>query len=169
MKQKIKLKANYIIIPLAVAAVAFLGGQLTSKSIASGWYETINKPTWTPPGSVIGAVWTTIFILSTISILLFFNKASRSENQRKKFNYVMALFAINGALNVFWSFLFFTKHALGAAVIEAAVLGASVICLIALIWNKSNKYLKASALLLVPYALWVSFATYLTYIIYVLN
>jgi tryptophan-rich sensory protein len=56
-------------------------------------------------------------------------------------------------------------HLLGLAVIDAALVGLSVLLLIALVW----RYSKLSAFLLFPYFLWVCFATYLSYAIYRLN
>ena len=160
-----KMKINYIVIPLITALTAFLGSRFTTSGIGSGWYDFIAKPSWTPDGSIIGAVWTILFILATISALIFYNKAFGG----KRFNWTIAIFLLNAFLNVFWSFLFFKQHILGLATIEAGLLGVSVIALIFLIWEKEEKLLKTASLLLVPYALWVSFATYLTYAVWTLN
>ncbi|MFW6282568.1 MAG: TspO/MBR family protein [Minisyncoccales bacterium] len=155
-----KLKINYLLIPIITVLVSYTGSIFTSMGISSGWYDLINKPTWTPPGSVIGIVWTIIFILSTISALIVWNKIERN----KRFWRIILLFLINAALNVFWSFLFFAQNLIGLAVLEAALLAISVYILIYLIWPRS----KLAAVLLIPYALWVSFATFLNYSIWVL-
>jgi tryptophan-rich sensory protein len=68
-------------------------------------------------------------------------------------------------LNAAWSYLFFTKHLVGFAVIDAVLIGITVGLIIILVWP----YSKASALLLLPYLCWVSFASYLTYDFYTLN
>lgn len=156
----IKIKLNYFIIPLFVLAAAWLGGWLTSSGIANGWYNTINKPTWTPPGSIIGAIWTIIFILSAISAVLVWNSSHNS-----RFVWIITFFIINAVLNIFWSFLFFNQHLIFAAALEAILLELSVFALIILIWPIS---IMAAALLL-PYAGWVIFATYLTFYISALN
>lgn len=153
------MRLNYIVIPLVTLGVAWLGNWLTSGGME--WYKTIKLPAWTPPGSVIGFAWTIIFILSTISALIVWNKFSHD----KRFAWIIGLFLINAGLNVFWSFLFFNQHLIGWAVIEAGLLGLSVIGLIILIGPIS----RLAAWLLVPYAAWVAFATYLTYIIWALN
>ncbi len=153
------MKLNYLIIPLITFLVSVTGSRLTSGGM--DWYKTIKLPAWTPPGSVIGFVWTTIFILSTISALIVWNKFSRN----KRFAWIIGLFLINAGLNVLWSFLFFNQHLIGWSVIEAGLLGLSVIGLIILIGPIS----RLAAWLLAPYAAWVSFATYLTYIIWTLN
>jgi benzodiazapine receptor len=155
------MKLNYIIIPLITILVSVSGSSFTSSGIGSGWYASIAKPSWTPPGSVIGAVWTTIFILSTVSAILVWNYAKRDQ----RFWWIIGIFIANAFLNVFWSFLFFGQKMLGAAVIEAAVLDLSVIALIILIWPLS----RVASVLLIPYAGWVAFATYLTYSVWRLN
>ena len=77
----------------------------------------------------------------------------------------MSFFAVNAMLNVTWSLLFFNLHLIDMAVYEAAMLGLSVVIISALCWQIS----RAASLLLVPYAAWVAFATYLTYIVSSLN
>jgi len=153
------MKPNYMLIPLVVVAVSVLGGLLTSKGM--DWYKTISLPSWTPPGSIIGTVWTIIFILSAISALIVWNKAPHGT----RFKWVAAIFIVNAVLNVGWSLLFFNLHLLGASVLEAGILGVSVVALIILIWP----YSRSAASLLIPYAAWVSFATYLTYAVWILN
>lgn len=153
------IKPNYIIIPLITIFVSVLGSMITSSGMK--WYKTLKLPAFTPPGAAIGAVWTVIFILATISLLIVWNKFQNTE----QFWIIIGLFAVNAFLNVFWSYLFFGVHMLNAAVVEAALLDLSVIVLIVLIWPFS----RLAAGLLIPYAAWTAFATYLTYIIWSLN
>lgn len=153
------MKLNYFIIPLLIFLVSFLGGKITSSGM--GWYKTLELPTWTPLGWVIGLVWTFIFILLALSIILFWNLQFRPSN----FYWIIGLFVLNAILNILWSYLFFGQHLIGLAVVEAFALGLSVLALIILIRPFSN----LSALLLLPYCMWVFFATYLTYSIWLLN
>ena len=156
-----KFKLNYITISLFVLMVSILGGQFTSVGIQSGWYDSLAKPAWTPDGAVIGIVWTIIFILTAMSALIVWNKTKRG----KEFNKIIFLFLLNGFLNFSWSFLFFTAQYIGMAVMGAAFIGLSVLLLIIKIWPRS----KLAASLLVPYLGWVTFATYLNYVIFQLN
>jgi tryptophan-rich sensory protein len=153
------MKLNYIIIPLIVFLTALAGSLLTSS--AMGWYKTINKPSWTPAGSLIGAVWTALFILAAISTLIAWNRLPHDS----RFKWIIAVFIINALLNVLWSWLFFNQHMLGAAIFEANLLAASVVALVILIWPGSA----LAASLLIPYAAWVLFATFLTYQVWSLN
>lgn len=150
------MKLNYIIIPLIVFLVAVIGSYFTGTGM--DWYETINLPSWTPPGFIIGAVWTVIFILSAFSALIVWNKPERNW-------LIVLVFLINAGLNVFWSFLFFNQHLIGAAFSEAVLLDITVFILIFTIWPVS----KLASLLLVPYALWTTFASFLTLFVWLIN
>lgn len=153
------MKINYLLIPLITVFVSVFGSWLTSGGM--DWYKTIRLPDWTPPGSFIGAMWTAIFILATISALIIWNSFPRDQ----RFWQIIWLFAGNAVLNVLWSYLFFNQHLFGPAVVEAALLALSVFCLIFLIWPVSS----LAAALLFLYAGWASFATYISYIIWILN
>lgn len=154
-----KIKLNYAIIPLITIAVSVAGSYLTD--LGMDWYNTINLPEITPPGSLIGAVWTIIFILSTISALLVWNLSKRN----KRIWWIIGIFIANAVLNVFWSGLFFGLHLIGASIIEMIILEISVLALIILAWPVS----RWASILLFPYAGWVIFATYLAYNIWLLN
>ena len=158
-------RLNFIIIPAFTVFVAVLGSTITSAGME--WYKTINLPSFTPPGSVIGMVWTVIFILSTASALIYWNihKPWGKVPRGSSFLVTIALFILNGLLNVAWSLLFFGQHNMIAAFFEAIVLDLTVIGLIILIWPRS----KWASILLLPYALWTAFASFLTWNIYQLN
>ncbi len=153
------MKLNYITIPLIVVLVSLTGSYFTSEGM--DWYKGLVLPSFTPPGSFIGAVWTVIFILTAVSALIFWNK--RNEFKRK--NLIIFLFLINAFLNVFWSFLFFASQMVGAALIEAVFLEISVIALMVFLCSAS----KTASALLIPYGAWTLFAIYLNYLIFSLN
>ena len=153
------MKPNYLLIPLATIITALGGSWITSAGMS--WYRQIHLPAWTPAGSLIGAVWTILFVLATISALLIYNLIPKGKKRRQ----IMWAFLINAILNACWSALFFGWHSLTLAIIEAAVLALSVLALIILTWPRS----KAAAVMLMPYFAWVCFATYLTYSVWSLN
>lgn len=152
-------KFNYLIISFIVFAVAWAGNILTQKGM--DWYKTIRLPDWTPDGSVIGFVWTGIFILSALSLIIVWNRKKRNG----AFWWIILLFTINAGLNLFWSELFFAHQKVGLAVVEAVFLEITVLSLIGL----NSRFAPVASLLLVPYALWVGFAMYLNYIIWMMN
>ncbi len=152
--------ASWIAAPLFYLLVAFAGGRFTAQGLGP-WYQSLSKPAFTPPGNVIGGVWTIIYILSALSLILFVE----SGRGRRRFAAVLILYATNGVLNALWSFIFFTRHLLGLAVVDALLIWVTV----ALLVGATLRVSLWSALLLLPYLVWVSFATYLSYAIYRLN
>ena len=124
------------------------------------WYDGINKPSFTPPGGVIGSVWTLLFTLMGISLYLVWT--SPSSNIK-----IIALtfFVIQFIFNVAWSYLFFGLNKPLWALIEILVLLAFIL-ITTFYFFKVNKL---SGYLLIPYILWVSFASFLNYSIWRLN
>ena len=153
-------KIHYILSPLFYFLVALAGRVFTAQGVKT-WYPTLVKPEYTPPGSFIGGMWTVIYILAAASLIIFINRARTAP----VFWTVILLYIVNGVLNGLWSYLFFTKHYLGWAVFDASLLAVTVALI--MILARRSAYL-ASALLM-PYFLWVSFATYLAYDIFILN
>jgi len=157
------MKPGSIVIPIVVVLVAVAGSVVTSMGM--GWYETLAIPNLAPAGGVIGAVWTGIYILGAISALLVWNAPAESRRRRRRIQLVMWTFIVNAVLNVLWSVVFFGLHLTDLAVWWAVLLGVSVVVLIVTTWRIS----KLASLLLIPYALWVGFATHLAYLIQILN
>ena len=143
--------------PLAMGAI---GGWFTSQYVKT-WYLTLNKPSFNPPNWIFAPVWTTLYILMGISAYLIWLKRKEVEH----FSRTAAIYLLQLVLNVMWSFLFFYAHEIGLAFFEIIAL------LIAIIINARVFYKidKTAGLLFIPYILWVSFATILTYSIFSLN
>lgn len=146
-----------IAIPLAVGATS---GFFTITGIES-WYQTINKPSWNPPGSVFGPVWTTLYVLMGVALFLVW-KSSGSDTLKRT---AITLFAIQLILNFFWSFIFFDQQQPGWAFVEIITLWFFILLTIFSFARVS----KTAAWLLVPYISWVSFAAILNYTIWKLN
>ena len=149
---------SYILIPLITILVASIGSILTTRSVAT-WYRTIRKPSWTPPGAVIGAVWTVLYILAAISALVVWNLSSPVSAV------VASLFILNAVVNVFWSYVFFYLYKMGPAIWVCLFLDITIVLLIWFIAPLSV----LAAWLLVPYAAWVTFASYLNYRVWAMN
>jgi len=139
---------------VSVGALSAFG---TAEGLAS-WYPTAIKPSFNPPNRIFGPVWTLLYIMMGVAIYLVWRNAGI---QKKSF----ILFFIQLALNFFWSFLFFYFHQIGLALIEIILLW----CIILATILNFSKHSKMAAYLLVPYLLWVSFATVLTAAFYQLN
>ena len=146
-----------IAIPLAVGATS---GFFTITGVES-WYQTINKPSWNPPGSVFGPVWTTLYVLMGVALFLVW-KSSGSDTLKRT---AITLFAVQLILNFFWSFIFFDQQQPGWAFVEIITLWFFILLTI----FSFTRVSKTAAWLLVPYISWVSFAAILNYTIWKLN
>lgn len=148
--------ATSITIPLLIG---FIGSFFTSSSV-NNWYTTINKPAFNPPNWIFGPVWTILFILIGISFYLVWSL----DFGNKKW-LAIGIFSINLLLNLFWSLLFFGLRNPFLALIEIIILWMVILANIIVFYNIS----KTAGMLLIPYLLWVSFASILNYYIYLLN
>jgi translocator protein len=156
-----KLKSNYFFIAAAVLAVAAVGTLFTTPNIPT-WYATLTLPSFAPPGQVIGLVWTFLYVLIAASIILFWNRVPHGDSA---FRPVLSILIVNGILNAGWSYVFFSLHQVGFAIFVSAFMALTIYGLIYLLW----KPLRTAAYLLIPYAAWVTFATFLNYVIFTLN
>ena len=132
-------------------AVGALGGWVTADSVKT-WYTTINKPSFTPPNWVFGPVWTVLYVLMGVAAWRVWCKA-RPDQLRVP----LALFAVQLALNLAWSVVFFGAHRIGGAVVVIVGLEAAILATMVAFRRIDG----LAALLLVPYALWVAFAAVL--------
>lgn len=143
---------------LAALLVATVGGTLTD---IGPWYQSLQKPSWQPPDWLFGPAWTLIFALAAISAATAWRDAPRREDRE----WMIALFALNGFLNVLWSLLFFRLHRPDWALIEVGALWLSILVLILVL----ARYSRPAALLLLPYLAWVTFAAVLNWRVVQLN
>ncbi|HEX6462095.1 MAG TPA: TspO/MBR family protein [Candidatus Saccharimonadales bacterium] len=155
MKQKDA--AKLIIMILLPPTVGALGSLITFNEI-SGWYAELTKPAFNPPSWLFGPVWTLLYILMGIAAFLVWRRPGDH-------GLALSVFATQLTLNLAWSFIFFGAHLLLAAFVEILLLLAVIIWTIVVFARIS----RIAAWLLVPYLLWVSFATVLTASIYFLN
>jgi len=155
-----KINAGRLILSISIPLVAgFIGSVFTSPAVQS-WYTTINKPSWNPPSWLFGPVWTTLFILMGIALYLVW-----STKMSDKVRWAFKMFAAQMVLNMLWSVFFFGMGNFWLAFGEIVVLWAFILATI-ISFGKVNK---TAAWLLVPYILWVSFASYLNFTVAGLN
>lgn len=136
---------------LALAFAAGAVGAVASLDAAS-FYGQLSKPAWAPPPSIFGPVWSALYALMGIAAWLVW----RSPGPKRV---ALALFCVQLAFNALWSWLFFAWRSGAAAAVEVLVLLALIAATVAAFRNCS----RLAALLLLPYALWVSFASVLTW------
>lgn len=146
-----------LVITLSIGAVASF---FTVPQIA-GWYVHLNKPSFNPPNWLFGPVWTLLYIMIAIAAYLVWKRRADSV----AYAYAEYVYIFQLLFNFSWSIVFFGMHKIFLALIVIALLWVSIIVLIFLF----GKISKVAAWLLVPYLLWVSFASLLNFSIYVLN
>jgi translocator protein len=136
-----------VIAAAAAVTVAGLGGLMTD---IGPWYQSLAQPAWKPPDWLFGPAWTVIFALAACSGVIAWREAPHQTSRK----WMLALFALNGSLNVLWSLLFFRLRRPDWALMEVGLLWLSVLLLMWVL----GQYSRRASYLLIPYLLWVAFA-----------
>ncbi len=154
-KQKLKTFGISILIAELVGGLSALLTRTGTKM-----FETVTKPPLTPPAIVFPIVWSILFALMGISAALVY-MSNPSINK----NHSLIIYVCQLIVNFFWSIIFFNLKAYGFAFVWILLLLALIVIMI----YKFYKVNKLSAVLQIPYLIWVVFATYLTLNIWLLN
>jgi benzodiazapine receptor len=137
-----------------------IGSLFTMPSIPT-WYTFLEKPSFNPPDWLFSPVWTALYILMGIAFAIIW----RRYKILKGAGFAMIIFLVQLLFNVFWSIAFFGLHSPLLGLIDIIIL--LIFIIITVISFARVSYL--GAFLLIPYLLWVSFATILNTAIYILN
>lgn len=154
-KSKLKVYGVFLLITLGVGAASAL---LTNMGMDS--YKAAEKPPLTPPDIVFPIVWSVLFTLMAISAA----RVWLTDNSRIR-NHAMIVYFIQLFFNFFWSVLFFNFQAYALAFLWILGLWALILVMIIRFYQAD----KIAGLLQIPYLLWVTFAAYLNYAVYLLN
>ena len=152
-----KIKPYVISIAIALA-VGGLSALLTSGNM--NVYDTLNRPALAPPAIVFPIVWTILFVLMGISSAMIYE-----ERGEQDVSGALIIYGLQLVVNFFWSLIFFNMRSYLFAVIWLALLWVLVMWLII----RFYKVKPLAAYLQIPYLIWLSFAFYLTLMIYLLN
>ncbi len=139
--------------------IGFLGSYFTTPNIPT-WYATLAKPALNPPSWVFAPVWTILYLLMGYAFYLIWTQKTKLNK-----THAYVLFFIQLFLNLIWSYLFFALRLPPLALVEIIILWLAILLTI----FKFKAINKLAAYLLIPYILWVSFATYLTFQVVLLN
>lgn len=143
---------TWLLFFLVSAQVAGIAGSVLVGGVDS-WYLTLDKAPLNPPGWIFAPVWTTLYLLMGIAGYFLWQE----RNTR-----ALKLYWLQLVLNALWTPLFFGLHAPVVALLDLVILDI----LVAILIGVSSK---RAAVLLIPYLLWISFATYLNLMIVLLN
>lgn len=143
-----------ILIPLAGGLI--IGFLITN---SGQQYGQLIKPSFAPPSWIFRVVWPILYILMGISYNIYKHK-TKSDNLKVNLLYYFQLI-----INFLWSFIFFRLKLYGISFLLAVFLAV----LVGILFYKFFKTDKVSSLLLVPYLLWLIYASVLSYFIWMLN
>lgn len=143
---------------LAFAALTFVAATFGGFFAPDAWYAALAKPSWNPPGFVFAPVWTALYTCIAFAGWLVWRRVKRVD-------LAIALWGAQLLLNSLWSFLFFGQHRADLAFYDIiAMLTLIVACIIVF---RRRSY--TASMLMIPYALWVAFASALNYTIWKMN
>ncbi len=150
-----------LIISLIIPQLAGgLGSYFTIASVKN-WYPLLTKPSLNPPAWIFGPVWTTLYLLMGIAAFLIWKKGWGRKDIRK----ALVVFGLQLVLNATWSIVFFGLQSPALALVNIIMLWLAIVWTMILFYKIS----KPAMWLLMPYILWVTFASYLNYSIWILN
>ena len=143
---------------LLVTFGASVIGSLATINYKEPWYSLLNKPVFNPPDWVFGPVWTTLYLMMTLAIWLFWHSKNRDKN-------TVYVYLIHLVFNTTWSVVFFVLHNMVLALFVLILLIGLIINLI-LRFKRVNV---VSSYLMIPYFLWCSFALFLNINLIIIN
>lgn len=148
-----------VMIPLLMV-LGSLSGLLSGSGADNGWYRALEKPSFNPPGWVFGVVWPILYACQGLALAMILD--ARGAVDRRK---ALGLFALQFALNLIWSPLFFARHEVSLAfwVILAMLIVAGVTT------YYFGRIRRVAGLLMLPYLAWLCFAAFLNFTIDRLN
>lgn len=163
--KKNKLLAEKIIKLLASIFICLAAGAIGATSTVNSvnsWYTTLIKPSFSPPNWIFGPVWTTLFIMMGIAFFLVWVYGEKKNKLRKP---ALILFLVHLVFNTLWSIFFFGMQSPLLGFIDIVILWLMIATLAYLFYQVK----KPAAYLMLPYLLWVSFASVLNFSILMLN
>ncbi len=150
-----------MVIAIVVSELAGVIGSFFTISAIPNWYAGLVKPVLNPPAWVFGPAWTTLYALMGIAAFLIW----KNGWDRKDVKAALGIFGLQLVLNAIWSIIFFGLHSPGWALVDIVLLWLAIVWTMVVFYKIS----RPAVYLLVPYLLWVSFASYLNYSIWMLN
>lgn len=146
-----------VVVPLLIGGI----GSIPTFSSIPTWYAQLNKPPWNPPDGLFGPVWTLLYILMGVAAWLVWRSGWQAPNVRS----ALILFAVQLVFNVLWSIIFFGLRSPGPALVEIVILWLLILATTVQFFRLNT----IGGVLMLPYLLWVSFASVLNATVWSLN
>ena len=148
---------SFILFLIITYSASFIGGMATI-SFKEPWYSELVKSNYNPPDWVFAPVWTTLYLMMTLAIWIYWHSKNRDMN-------AIYIYFIHIVFNTTWSIVFFGLHKIFLALIVLLVLIFLIIILI-LRFKRVNL---VSYYLMIPYLLWTTYALFLNINLLILN
>jgi len=159
----VKILKNIVLLLFCIflcQLAGIIGSYFTINSIPI-WYAALNKPSLNPPNWVFGPVWISLYTLMGISLYVVWINRKKLHGVKS----TLTIFFIQLILNALWSIAFFGMHNIGLALVVIIFLWIFILAMIISFYRVS----RPAGLLQIPYIIWVCFAAYLNYSIFMLN
>lgn len=150
----------YVISILVCLGAGWLGSLFTTPAIPI-WYAALKKPFFTPPSWLFAPVWSFLYICMGVACAMIWQMNIAKKNVRD----ALEMFGVQLMFNIFWSIVFFGMHSIAGGLIVIILLWGTLLLTIRRFYQLSNP----AGALLIPYILWVSFATVLNAAIWIIN
>ena len=148
---------SFLLFSLITYSASLIGG-LATISFKEPWYSFLNKPSFNPPDWIFAPVWTSLYLMMTIAIWIFWHNKNRDMN-------TVYIYFIHLIFNTTWSIVFFVfHHMLLALIVLIALIGLIIILIV-----RFKRVNLVSSYLMIPYVLWCSFALILNFNLIILN
>jgi benzodiazapine receptor len=141
-------------------ALAFSAAAVGSRFLPGAWYATLSKPAWNPPAAVFAPVWTVLYASMGVAAWLVWRRAGFAVAGP-----ALAAFCAQLVLNAAWSYLFFGLHRPGIAFADILALWVVILVVVLLFWRVDWR----AGALMVPYLVWVGFASCLNFALWRMN
>ena len=148
---------SFLLFALITYSSSVIGGLVTA-GFKEPWYSLINKPSFNPPSWIFAPVWTTLYLMMTIAIWLFWHSKNRDMN-------TIYIYFIHIVFNTTWSVVFFGLHQIFYALLVLIALISLIIILI----KRFKRVNVLSFYLMFPYLLWCCYALILNFNLLILN
>ncbi len=157
-KRDLLALAGFVVLSFAAAG---LGALFTTPAVRpGGWYSQIQKPAWTPPSWLFGPVWTALYLMMAVAAWWVWRQGGWNAHGG-----ALALFLVQLVLNAAWSWFFFGLHSPAAGLACIACLWIAILLTIVAFFQVAP----LAGWLMVPYLLWVTFASGLNFAVWRLN
>ncbi|TXH71751.1 MAG: tryptophan-rich sensory protein [Thiothrix sp.] len=148
---------------LAWLAVTFIAAAIGAwgSMTAPSFYQSLALPSWAPPASVFGPVWSVLYLLMGLAAWLVW----RNQGWFGTARVALSLYLSQLVVNALWSWAFFAWHQGGLALLVIAILWCLVLLTLISFWRLN----KLAGAFLVPYLAWISFAAFLNFTVWQMN